>query len=80
MINSWTLFIVKATVNEHVKKLYDLTPLLISNIWFKAACKNSEKYKSYDYFKMAYKHDAEHDVAKTSQFWRVFMSIRSVCL
>jgi len=58
------LFIVKAIVNEHVKKIYDLTPLLIPNIWYKAACKNAEKYKSYDYFKMAYKHDAEHDVAK----------------
>jgi len=30
----------------------------------KTACKNSEKYKSTDYFKMAYKHDAEHDAAK----------------
>jgi len=31
--------------------------------------KNSETYESYDYFKEAYKHNAEHDVAKkTSQF------------
>jgi len=30
----------------------------------KTACKNSEKYKSYDNFKMVYNHDAEHDVAK----------------
>jgi len=29
---------------------------------------------------MIYEHDAEHDVAKTSQFWRDFMSIRSVFL
>ena len=30
----------------------------------KTACKNSEKYKCSDYLKKAYKHDAEHDVAK----------------
>ena len=67
MINSWTLLIVKATDNKHVSKLFNLTPLLIANILQKAACKNSKTYKSYDYFKMVYKHDAENDVAKTSQ-------------
>ena len=64
MINSWTFLIVKATDNNHVSKLFNLTPLHM----IKTACKNSKKYKSYDYFKMAYKHDAEHDVAKISQF------------
>jgi len=37
--------------------------LFYSNHMLKTAWKKSEKYKSYDYFEMAYKHDAEHDVA-----------------
>ena len=32
MINSWTLLLVKTTDNEHVLKLFNLTPLLIANI------------------------------------------------
>jgi len=45
-------------------------PLPIPNIiMIKTACIKSEIYKSYDYFKMTHKHDAEHDVAKkTSRF------------
>ena len=38
----------------------------------KTACKNYEKYKSYDYLMKAYKHDAEHDVAKNVTILRIF--------
>ena len=69
MLNSWTLLIVNTTDNKHVSKLFYLNHLLISNIRYNAACKISKTYTRFDYFKMAYKHDAEHDVAKkTSQF------------
>ena len=64
MINAWTLHIIKTIDNKQVKKLFNFTPLLIPNIWLKAAFKESKKYKSYDYFRMAYKDDAEHDFAK----------------
>ena len=37
----------------------------------KTACKNSEKYTGYDYFKKAYKHDAEHVVAKHVTILRI---------
>ena len=53
-----------------LKKIYVyITFSTFSKNMIKTACKNYKKYKSYDYFKKAYKHDAEHDVAKkTSQF------------
>ena len=38
----------------------------------KTACKKYEKYKSYDYFKKAYKYDAEHDVAKNVTILMIF--------
>ena len=39
----------------------------------KTACEYlKKKYKSYDFFKMAYKHDAEHDVAKIVTILRDF--------
>ena len=57
MINSWTLFIVKTIDDKHVSKHV-----------IKTACQNYEKYKSYDYFKKAYKHAAEPDVAKNVTF------------
>jgi len=38
----------------------------------KKACKNYKKYNSYDYFKKAYKHDTEHDVAKNVTILRIF--------
>jgi len=60
--------------------LYILTPLPFPNILLKTACRNSKQYNSYDYSKKAYKHDAEHDVAKTSQFLEFLMSIWSVFL
>jgi len=44
----------------------------------KTACKNVEKYKSNDYFKKSYEHDAEHDDAKYVTILMIFMSIRSV--
>ena len=41
---------------------------IFSKHMLKTACKKYKKYKSYDYFKKAYKHDAEHDVAKNVTF------------
>ena len=73
MINSWTLLIVKAIDNKHVIIIYILTSLPFANILQKTSCKNSEKYKSYNYLKKAYKHNAEHDVAKTLQFLGFFL-------
>jgi len=65
MINSWALLIVKAIDDKHVEKLYNWTPPPFLNIMIKTACKTSEKYKSYDNFKMVYNYDAEHDVVYT---------------
>ena len=35
----------------------------------KAACQILKNTKMYDYFKMAYKHDAEHDVTSLWDFY-----------
>ena len=58
MINMFkTVYLNSSTFSKHV---------------IKTACKNYENYKSYDYFKKAYKHDAEHDVAKNVTILRIF--------
>jgi len=38
-----------------------------------------EKYKSYDYLKKAYKHDAEHDVAKKRHNFEDFFYVNTEC-
>ena len=69
MINSLNLLIVKTCL-----KFVYFNSTFSKHI-IKAACKISEQYKIYDYFKKAYKHDAEHDVAKMSHFLG-FFSVR----
>jgi len=64
MINSWALLIIKAIDGKYVEMLNSSS---CSKHIIKTACKTSDTYKRYDYFKKAYKHDAEHDVAKTLQ-------------
>jgi len=57
MIHMFKVCLFNSTFSKHI---------------IKTACKISEQYKSYDYFKKAYKHDAEHDVAKMSHFLGFF--------